>query len=157
MEVIESCLLGVVEDENETVEGKLYRDGKFDQFLEDREVQALMGHWGRIQEQENDWGSALEANIKETLASADSKTVSLIHRVGVASLQLFVSVNWLGRNLVQSCNDLLPFLSSCPDLIQLEERVLVDDSDGLVSNVQHPECLIVAKMILVNCRSYFSS
>ena len=117
----------------------------------------MLTQWGEVSVQEGQtWGAALHRRLEEHLAGAEPSLVSLVQRVGVAALQLFVAANWLGGQVAASPHHLLPFLTSCPDTAALLEEVLVEDSEALAATLQLPLLLAAARIILVQSGGAFS-
>jgi len=90
-------------------------------------------------------------HILALVSSTPSTSLPLMYSAGIACLQLFVSVNWLGHKMDNSVSELFPFLSSLTedDICQLVEAVLVRDGDSINTSTRHTELLVLAKIILV--------
>merc|ERR1719341_1320926 len=97
----------------------------------------------------------LQEKIGRMLASASPALVTRVQRIGVAALQIFLSINWLGDQLEVELAKLLPFISSI-EISSFIEDLLAGDGEGIVSNVRFPILLVFAKTILVRQRSHFS-
>ena len=151
MESMEVLLLGLEEGEDTN-----FSNQRFEQFLQEQEVVALLTEWRQTLGLSSSWSEDLEPILATSLASASPATLTLAHRLGVASLQLFLAVNWLGLKLSTGSGKLLaPLLASCPDLDLLQEKVLVGDGESLVPAVREPLLLLLAKLLLLHCRAAF--
>ena len=133
---------------------ELFREARYQDYLQHQQVQATMLEW------QGDSGSEhqveeLQEKIGRMLASASPALVTRVQRIGVAALQIFLSINWLGDQLEVELAKLLPFISSI-EISSFVEHLLVGDGEGVVSNVRFPILLVFAKTILVCQRSHFS-
>ena len=87
----------------------------------------------------------VQSILKELLTEEGVNNVSddiTISCIGIAALQTFLNINWLGESVLQpeSCDQVSPLVSS----------VLVRDGDSLNTSVTNPDLLVVAKMTLVD-------
>eukprot|EP00092_Neocalanus_flemingeri_P007724 GFUD01008340.1.p1 GENE.GFUD01008340.1~~GFUD01008340.1.p1 ORF type:complete len:833 (+),score=293.69 GFUD01008340.1:93-2591(+) len=124
---------------------------EYEQFLCLPAVQDLCAGWtGDVR--------TSPSQLLSLLSSTPPQHLPLLQCVGISTLQLFVSVNWLGHPLEKPVTDLLPCLSSltADDISHLVETVLVRDGDSITSPTCHPELLAMAKMILVETADTFS-
>jgi len=133
---------------------ELFREARYQDYLQHQQVQVTMLEW------QGDSGSEhqveeLQEKIGRMLASASPALVTRVQRIGVAALQIFLSINWLGDQLEVELAKLLPFISSI-EISSFVEHLLVGDGEGVVSNVRFPILLVFAKTILVCQRSHFS-
>ena len=119
-----------------------YREGRFLAYLALPEVRGLVAAWG----------AGLVAGLRAYLATANEEEVARVHRVGVAALQLFVAVNWLGEKVEGEVGEVLGLPMSRE---QAEE--VVGEGEGLVTTVQHPLLLALARAVLVDCRTSFTT
>ena len=132
---------------------ELFREAKYQDYLQCQPIQATMLEWQVTKGEQQ--AKELQDNIGSVLASASPALVTRVQRIGVAALQIFLSINWLGDELDVELTKLLPPSSSI-DIQSFVDEVLVGDGEGLVSNVRCPFLLVFAKIILAHHRSHFS-
>ena len=132
----------------------LFREARYQDYLQHRQVQATMFEWQGNNGSEHQ-AEELQEKIGRMLASASPALVTRVQRIGVAALQIFISINWLGEQLEVELAKLLPFITSI-EIGSFVDQLLVGDGEGLVSNVRSPSLLVFAKTILVRQRSHFS-
>ena len=133
---------------------ELFREARYQDYLQHRQVQATMFEWQGNNGSEHQ-AEELQEKIGRMLASASPALVTRVQRIGVAALQIFISINWLGEQLEVELAKLLPFITSI-EIGSFVDQLLVGDGEGLVSNVRSPSLLVFAKTILVRQRSHFS-
>ena len=83
----------------------------------------------------------VQSILKELLTEEGVNNVSddiTISCIGIAALQTFLNINWLGESVLQS--------ESCDQVSPLVSSVLVRDGDSLNTSVTNPDLLVVAKM-----------
>ena len=147
--------LAIPETDCEDEEGsELFREARYQDYLRQQQVQATMSEW-QVDENSENQAKELENIIGKLLVSASPALVTRVQRIGVAALQTFLSVNWLGDKLGVDLAQLLPFTSSL-NIPLFVDQVLVEDGEGHVPNVSLPILLVCAKIILVRLRSHFS-
>ena len=132
---------------------ELFMEARYQDYLQHQQVQATMLEWqGNIGSEHQ--AEELQEKIGRLLATASPALVTRVQRIGVAALQIFLSINWLGDQLEVELEKLLPFISSI-ETSSFVDHLLVGDGEGVVSNVRLPVLLLFAKIILVRQRSHF--
>merc|ERR1711936_87271 len=132
---------------------ELFTEAKYQDYLQCQPIQATMLEWQVTKGEQQ--AKDLENIIGKLLVSASPAVVTRVQRIGVAALQTFLSINWLGDKLGVELAQLLPFTSSL-NIPLFVDHVLVEDGEGHVPNVSLPILLVCAKIILVRLRSHFS-
>jgi len=141
-----SCGASLVEPGwvSDTTKNQLLEQQEYEQFLSSSPVQDLLaGLVGKTISHES-LGSFLSSTPKESLHN--------LQCVGISSLQLFVSANWLGYQMDKPVCELLPFITplTVDAVTQMIETVLVRDGDSITAPAKYPELLLLARMILVD-------
>ena len=100
--------LAIPETDCEDEEGsELFREARYQDYLRQQQVQATMSEW-HVDENSENQAKDLENIIGKLLVSASPAVVTRVQRIGVAALQTFLSVNWLGDKLGVDLAHLLP-------------------------------------------------